>query len=170
MSLVLVRVDQRLLHGQVAVGWVPVLGIDRLWIADDGLAADEFAKEIMVSAAPPGVRVEVFPIAAAASRAGGEIPGRTLLLVRGLPELLRLVETGANIPAANVGGLHWREGARRFLDYIHFTPEDLAALRELDARGVRLTAQDLPGNPVVDLSAALAQGRLELDQLPARRP
>jgi mannose/fructose/N-acetylgalactosamine-specific phosphotransferase system component IIB len=169
VSLVLARVDQRLLHGQVAVGWVPVLDADRIWIADDATASDDFAREVVGSAAPPGATVEVFSIPEAAARLAGAVPGRTLLLVRSPGDLLRLIEAGASIALANVGGLHWREGARRFLDYVYVTPEDLDALRALAARGVRLVARDLPGNPAVDLVAALADGSLEFDHLSSRR-
>jgi mannose/fructose/N-acetylgalactosamine-specific phosphotransferase system component IIB len=112
----------------------------------------------------------VFTLAEAVARLGGEIPGTTLLLVRNPGGLLRLLGLGASFREVNVGGLHWREGARRVLDYVHVTVEDLEALRSLAARGVHLVARDLPGNPAVDLTAALDEGRLEYDHLPARRP
>jgi mannose/fructose/N-acetylgalactosamine-specific phosphotransferase system component IIB len=169
MSVVLVRVDQRLLHGQVAVGWAPSLDADHVLIADDVLAADAFGREVMTSAAPPELKVDVVTLREAAQRFG-ELPGRTMLLVRHPAALLELVRQGAAVQEANVGGLHWKEGTRRFLDYLYVTPEDVTALSELARLGVRLTARDLPGNPKVDLVAALADGRLVFDHLPARHP
>jgi mannose/fructose/N-acetylgalactosamine-specific phosphotransferase system component IIB len=169
VSVVLVRVDQRLFHGQVAVGWVPGLDADHVLIGDDALAADAFGCEVMTSAAPPELTVEVVTIAEAARRFGA-LEGRTILVVRNPAALLELVRVGAKVQDANVGGLHWKEGARRFLDYLFVTPGDIAALAEVAALGVRLTAQDLPGNPKVDLNAALADGRLAFNHLSTRHP
>jgi len=84
--------------------------------------------------------------------------------------LLELVRLGARVQEANIGGLHWKEGTRRFLDYMYVTPEDVTALSELARSGVQLTALDLPGNPKVDLVAALADGRLAFDNLSPRHP
>ena len=169
MSVVLVRVDQRLLHGQVAVGWAPELDADHVLIADDALAADAFGREVMTSAAPPELEVDVASLEEAARRFS-ELKGRTILLVRNPAALLALVRLGALVREVNVGGLHWKEGARRFLDYLYVTPEDVSALAGVAALGVRLTACDLPGNTKVDLNAALADGRLAFDHLSARHP
>ena len=169
MSVVLVRIDQRLLHGQVAVGWAPSLDADRVLIADDALAGDDFAREVMASAAPPELTVDVATLTEAKNRFEA-LPGRTILLVRTPGALLDLLRQGTPIREVNVGGLHWKEGARRFLDYVFVTPEDVRALRDIAALGVQLYARDLPGNPKVDLVAALADGRLEFDHLPARHP
>ena len=169
MSVVLVRVDQRLLHGQVAVGWVPSLDADRVVIADEALAADAFGREVMTSAAPPELTVDVFTLPEAAERFA-DLSGRTILLVRNPAALLELVRLGARVQEANIGGLHWKEGTRRFLDYMYVTPEDVTALSELARSGVQLTALDLPGNPKVDLVAALADGRLAFDNLSPRHP
>jgi mannose PTS system EIIAB component len=169
VSVVLVRVDQRLLHGQVAVGWAPSLDADHVLIADDVMAADAFGREVMISAAPPELQLEVASLEEAARRFP-ELGGRTILLLRNPVALLRFLHLGARVKEANLGGLHWREGARRFLDYLFVTPEDVAALEQIAALGVRLIACDLPGNPKVDLNAALADGRLAFDHLPARHP
>jgi mannose/fructose/N-acetylgalactosamine-specific phosphotransferase system component IIB len=169
VSVVLVRVDQRLLHGQVAVGWAPSLDADHVMIADNALAHDAFGSEVMTSAAPPELEVEVATLLEAARRFA-DLEGRTILLVRNPAALLELVRLGAHVRDANIGGLHWKEGARRFLDYLFVTPEDIGALTELAKLGVRLTACDVPGNPKTDLVAALADGRLAFDHLPARHP
>ena len=169
MSVVLVRVDQRLLHGQVAVGWAPRLDANHVLIADDALAADDFGREVVTSAAPPELQVEVTTIESAAERFP-RLTGRTILLLRNPAALLSFVLLGAVPSEVNVGGLHWKEGARRFLDYLFVTPEDVSALKQVAGRGVRLVARDLPGNPSVDLNAALADGRLAFDHLPARHP
>jgi mannose/fructose/N-acetylgalactosamine-specific phosphotransferase system component IIB len=168
VSLVLARIDERLIHGQVSVGWAAALNPDRILVADDQVASDDWERDVQLSAAPPGLPTEVLGIAEGARRIREGLPGRAFLLVRSPVLMLALHHAGAPLDEVNVGGLHYREGARRFTDYLYFTPGDLAALRELAVAGVRLVAQDLPGNPPIELNSALAEGRLEYDQLPAR--
>lgn len=167
MTLVLARIDQRLIHGQVVMSWLPALAIDRIVVADDEIAADAWEREMVASAAPPDVEVEILGLADAAQYLSRGVPGTALLLVRSPDALLALVRAGAPVEEANVGGLHYREGSRRYLDYLYFTPEDIDALRTLSSLGLRLTARDLPGNPAVDLNLRLAPGQLDFDQLPA---
>ncbi len=166
MSVVLARIDERLVHGQITVGWMEALGYDRILVADDDLATDDWERGMVESAAPPGVAVEVLPVAAAARRLQEGVSGRALVLVRSPVFMLALSRAGAPLAEVNVGGLHYREGSRRYLDYLYVTPRDIAALRALAGRGIRLVARDLPGHPGVELNAPLAEGRLEFDQLP----
>lgn len=166
MTLVLARVDQRLVHGQVVVGWVPTLGIDRILVVDDEIAGDDWERDMIASAAPPGVEVEIAGLIEAPGKLGKD-SGRTLLLARSLETMLALVREGCLREEINIGGLHARPGARRFLDYVYLTEEDLALLKELEKTGVRIRACDVPGNPTVDLNTKLKDGQLDYHRLPA---
>lgn len=168
MSLVLARIDQRLIHGQVALGWMATLDFDHILVGDDELAADDWEREMLASAAPAGVETEVLSEAAAARRIAEGLPGRTILLVRSPAAMLALVRAGAPLPEVNVGGLYYREKSRRFLDYLYLTREDVEALETLAALEIRLEARDLPGNPAVDLNQAISEGRLAYDRLHSR--
>jgi mannose/fructose/N-acetylgalactosamine-specific phosphotransferase system component IIB len=169
VTLALARVDERLVHGQVVVGWIPVLGADRILIADDALVADAWERDLVVSAAPAGVEVEVLSLDAAAARLASTIPETAILLVRSIGALAGLVRRGVLLPGVNLGGLHFREGARRYLDYLYLTPGDIEALKELAGRGITLTARELPGSPGVELNPLLEEGRLDYDHLPVGR-
>ncbi len=168
MSLVLARIDERLIHGQVSVGWKAALDFDRILVADDELAADDWEREMLASAAPPGVETEVMTESAAAARLAEGVPGRTILLVRSPAAVLAMTRAGAPLPEVNAGGLYYREGSRRFLDYLYLTRGDVEALEALAELGVRLEARDLPGNPAVDLNQAISEGRLAYDRLHPR--
>jgi mannose/fructose/N-acetylgalactosamine-specific phosphotransferase system component IIB len=170
VSLVLARIDERLIHGQVVLGWIPRLDADRILIADDALAADAWERDLVASAAPAGIPVEIDTPAAIATRIAAGVPGKALLLLRSPAALVQLLRQGAFLPEVNVGGLHFREGSRRYLDYLYLTPEDVSALKEAAAAGVRLVARDLPGKPAVELNPPLAEGRLDYDHLPLGRP
>jgi len=168
VKLVLARVDERLLHGQVSAGWVPILGVRRILVADDALAADDWERDLVASAAPPGIEVEIRSLADAVLRLREADEERALLLVRNPRGMLALVQAGAPITAVNLGGLHYHEGARRFLDYVFLTPEDIEALEGLVRNHVHVKAQDLPGHPGIEIDRLLVQGLLAFDRLPAR--
>jgi mannose/fructose/N-acetylgalactosamine-specific phosphotransferase system component IIB len=166
VTVLLARVDERLIHGQVSVGWVPALDVERILVADDAAAADAWERDLLVSSGPPGAGVDVRRIDDAARELAEGVPDRVLLLVRSPALALALLRAGAPLPALNLGGLHYRRGARRLLDYLYLTREDIDALRALAAGGVRLVARDLPGAREVDLGAMVKEGILEYDRLP----
>jgi len=170
VSLVLARIDQRLVHGQVVVGWLPEVSPERVLVVDDDLAADAWEADLVVSSVPPGVEAEVRSTAEGADllREESGRSGRLLLLVRWPRTLLALARAGVPVDEVNLGGLHHREGTRRILEYVHVTEEDLAALAELARAGVRIVAQDVPASPARDLTAELTEGRLAFDRLPVR--
>ena len=159
MSWALVRLDDRLLHGQVAVGWAGKLHPRRIVVADDRLAASTWEREMVESAAPDGVEVRIVPVDGVAGLPPGDTEDAFLLL-RGPLELARLLRAGARLPEVNVGGLHTAAGKHRVLDYFYADAADAAALREAAATGCRLFAQDVPGNPVEDVLALLGRAGL----------
>lgn len=167
MSLVLARVDQRLIHGQVLVGWVPVVRAEEVVVADDETAADEWAAEMMVDAAEPVIPARVLPVAEAADPSLYRGDRRTVLLTRTLGGMAVLAEGGVPLTEINLGGLHYRQNARRLLDYVYLLPEDVLALKDLAGRGIRLIARDVPSSEAVDVGSLLARGRVEYDALPA---
>jgi mannose/fructose/N-acetylgalactosamine-specific phosphotransferase system component IIB len=153
----LIRIDDRLLHGQVALGWGRALGAEIFWIVDDELAGDAFACRLYEAALPEGSRLAVhsFDSFLEILQSGDDLGG-VLLLLGGLPQLRDLCERGFDPREVNLGGLHHRTGAKRFLDYVYLTPEDRAAARQVQMRGVSLYAQDLPTSPRVPLDELLA--------------
>ena len=111
MSFALHRIDDRLIHGQVLVAWGSRLDPRRMWVVDDGVAANAWEKALFADAAP-GIGVSVLTVeeAAGAHAAEASAPGSTFLLVRDLATARRLHEAGVRVPAWNVGGLHYAPG------------------------------------------------------------
>jgi PTS system mannose-specific IIB component len=159
MAWTLVRLDDRLLHGQVAVGWAGRLKPLRIVVADDVVSASELGRELAESSAPPGVEARVVSLEEAAGLPEACAEGAFLLL-RGPSELLRLVRAGVRLPEVNVGGLHAAPGRKRVLDYLYLDREGAAALREAAAAGCHLVAQDVPGNPGHDVLTLLSKAGL----------
>ena len=147
-AFLLFRVDDRLLHGQVALGWGRPLRARAFLIADDDLARDAQAALLYEAAAPEGAEVRITLVAETdrAIREAQFVRARTILIVRGLAQAAALLRAGLAGPV-NLGGIHLRPGAREFLPYLFLTPEDESLLRDLIDEGHALHAQDLPGNP-----------------------
>jgi mannose/fructose/N-acetylgalactosamine-specific phosphotransferase system component IIB len=148
MSWMIQRVDDRLIHGQVVIAWGERLHPERIVIADDASAANDWERELLASAAP-GIQVSVLNVADAAAAHGAEAqrPGGAFLLMRGLGTALALVERGARIPVLTLGGLHYAAGKDKISDYVYLDEADRRAARALMERGVRLEVQDVPASP-----------------------
>ncbi len=151
----LIRLDDRLLHGQVALGWREALSPRLFWIVDDAVAADPFTAGLYASAAPEGTELRIDSIATfpLPPEPGIDLE-RTVVLVRSFLTLESLLDRNFQPPEVNIGGLHSRSGAKRYLDYLYLTDEDLAVVDRLLASGIALVAQDLPSSPrrlLVDL-------------------
>jgi mannose/fructose/N-acetylgalactosamine-specific phosphotransferase system component IIB len=154
------RVDDRLLHGQVALGWRDALDPKSFLIVDDAVAADSFGRLLFEAALPEGTALFVLDTDSflRMDPPEGCDPTRTILLIRGLTQLRRLCDGGYLPREVNLGGLHHRRGARRYLDYLFMTDDDRAAAESILARGVVLFAQDLPSSSRRELQDLLAHG------------
>jgi len=154
VRIVLVRVDDRLIHGQVVLGWVRMVGATRIVVADDAVAKDEMQKTLMRFAAPPGVETTIIPVdEAGAALAHDGFPGDTvMLLVRGPQELVRLMAAGVPLTEVNVGNVRAAAGRERLTKEVAADRDDLSAWQALDAAGVALEAVWIPGGNVTDFN------------------
>lgn len=155
MTLSLVRVDDRLIHGQVVTIWLRAIGADRIAIVDDETAQDEYLKTVLTLAAPAGVPVEVHTVASGLPRladlsAGAE---RVLVLLRSPIAALRLREAGATFDLLNVGGIGSGPGRRSLHRSISASAEELAAMRRLEELGTRVELRVLADDRPVPLPA-----------------
>jgi mannose/fructose/N-acetylgalactosamine-specific phosphotransferase system component IIB len=156
MPVALVRIDDRLIHGQVVLGWARVLKADRIVVANDRIAANEWERRLYAASVPPPVAVTFAAVGGveSASSEGQSV----ILLFESVPDLCAAVRAGARFDEINVGGLHYREGTSEVLPYVYLSQEDRAALKSLAEQGIRLIARDIPGNPAVDLNPLLVRG------------
>lgn len=159
MPIVLLRVDERLIHGQVVVGWGGPLHADRIVVVDDAIAASPWEQELYCLGVPPEMEAR-FATVDDARRQVPEWRGgspRVIALVRDIPTALRLAEGGVlSGEEVNLGGIHHAAGRRRVLPYLHLDAADLQALRRLAAAGALVTARDLPATRPVPLEELLA--------------
>lgn len=156
--LILYRVDDRLVHGQVVEGWVPHLKADELAVVSDELAADELRQSIMRFATPEDVALKVLT----AEQAAAYLPSaegsatRTLVLLPGLEEALSLVAKGVKIASLNIGGMHYSAGKNLSIGKAIFLSErDCAALKSLASSGIAIEGRGVPSDSPVDLMSSI---------------
>lgn len=161
MSLELYRVDERLLHGQVVVGWGERLDVDYYVVVDAELAASEWEQDLYLSSVPEGVDVLFLGPDAPPEelRDAREREGAGCLLTRGTAAMRRLAERGfLEGETVNVGGLRaGRDRDLRVTDYVHLSEEERADLRAVAARAREVEARDLPDSRSVPLGTRLAE-------------
>jgi mannose/fructose/N-acetylgalactosamine-specific phosphotransferase system component IIB len=156
VSLVLFRIDDRLIHGQVVVGWGQALDLGFIVLVDDVIADSEWERELYRIAVPPGIDVYFHTLAsigAAMSRYRSD--PRPGILLTGTAETMRVLAEGGGIPAVNVGGIHHRPDRTQRLRYVFLSTDEERALRDIAARGIPVSAQDVPSARPVPLDELL---------------
>ena len=157
MGIVLTRLDERLIHGQVVLGWGSQLHPDRYLVVDDDLAASDWEQELYRLGAG-GTEVVFSTVDDARERLADwqTSPLRSVLLIRDVATLGRMAAGGLlRGQGVNLGGLHHGSGRRQALPYLHLSDEHMARLASLEADGVHIWAQDLPDAPKVPLRTLL---------------
>ena len=158
MPIELHRIDDRLIHGQVVVGWGQPLELRFLVLVDDEVAGSEWEQELYRMGVPPEMRVEFVSVAQAiekyASFASDPKPG--MLLTGDINTMARLCSAIPALRRVNLGGVHHRAGRAQKLRYIFLTNAEEAELRAMAAGGVEISAQDVPAARVIPLETVLA--------------
>jgi PTS system mannose-specific IIB component len=144
VAIVLARIDDRLLHGQVVVAWRQVLAFDIVYVIDDGVAGDPYLVDTLRLAAPFDLQVRVLSVAEATAALTDPPPGRAILLFKTPQAALALVEAGVGLSELNVGNLASGMGRKRVQRSIALSVEEAEALDTLSARGVQVTFQQTP--------------------------
>jgi mannose/fructose/N-acetylgalactosamine-specific phosphotransferase system component IIB len=160
-----VRVDDRLLHGQVTVAWRQHLQPDEIWVVDDPVRADPFLSNVLSTAAPADVTVRVYAVSEAISAWAALLspapvaPAHSLgpcarlgllLLVKSPQVALALAEGGLAFPHLNVGNIAPMPGSKRVFRTVSLAPEHVAALDALAQRGVSIAFQLTPDDSRLD--------------------
>lgn len=160
-GLALVRIDNRLVHGQVLEAWLPALDAHGILVADDEAAGNVLTRSAMSLAIPPKVTFEVLPLSAAAEllKPGGKGPRSpsTLLLFREVRDAVSLHEAGVIFPALNLGNVHFATGRRQVAPSVFLDDRELAALEMLALQGTLVELRAVPTEEPISLQTARAR-------------
>ena len=156
MPVLLCRVDDRLIHGQVVLGWGRPLGLERIVLVDDQVAANEWEQQLYRMAVPAGIEVVFATVAAAIAGldAWDAAAPRTAILTGDIDSMAALhAAHPETVHRINLGGLHHQPGRSERLPYLYLTDAELESLRRLAREGARVSAQDVPTAQAVALEA-----------------
>lgn len=156
-NIVNTRIDERLIHGQVAGIWSTSLSTQRIIVANDEAATDQLQKSSLRMAAPSSMRLSVLGVEAAAKniQSGKYGKQRLFLLFKNPKDVLRFIEAQGPIKTVNVGNMSYKEGAREVTKSIQVLPEEEQIFETIASKGVTVTAQLVPNDPVVDFMKKL---------------
>jgi N-acetylgalactosamine PTS system EIIB component len=150
----LVRVDNRLLHGQILEAWVPRLGADQVVVADDAAAASDLAKAAMTLCVPPELPVRILPLEKVDFATLAKPGPKILVLVRDVAGVVRARATGlvpSIAPRVNLGNIHFGPGRRQVTPSVFLTADELGALLDLARAGFAVEARAIPAEPPTGL-------------------
>lgn len=158
MPVVLARVDNRLVHGQVLEAWVPRLGVEAILVVDAELASDAFQRAIIEGLGLGGVGIRLCTPEQAVELLRGSLERRrVLLLFAGVAQALVALRRGVRFELLNLGNVHPREGGKAVTPSVYLTAEDLARLRELHFEGVAVEARAVPSDRTPDVMALVCR-------------
>ena len=142
----LLRIDDRLVHGQVAFTWTPALGVDCLFVANDRVAKDEFLRMTLGLAKPAGAKLLIKSVADAMVYLNDEKnKGQSLLVLVDSVRDAHMLATGVEeIRSINFGGIRAKAGARAVSKAISLTEVDIGLIHELLAKGLELEVRQVP--------------------------
>ena len=152
-NIMLTRIDNRLIHGQVATQWTGVIGANLLLVANDAVANDQFRQGLMNMAAPSYAQTRYFSIEKTCQIISKASPNQKIFIICETPQdVLRLVEGGVPIKKVNIGNMHMAEGKRQVATSVAVDDADVACFKKLQELGVELSIQRVPDSAVEDLN------------------
>lgn len=160
MSIILTRIDNRLIHGQILEAWVPHLRIDCIVVANNEIAAQAMQRTLMAAAVPKSIRVVIASLVEVARLFSGHEfdAARVLLLLANPGDALAAHRGGIPFTELNLGNLHCADGKLRYSCTVALDQKELDYLGQLEAGGVRITARCIPSDPECDWKKLLEGG------------
>lgn len=152
-NLVLTRIDDRLIHGQVMTSWVQFTRANRIVIVDDGVAKDPFIKSVISMSVPSGIKLDVCGIESGAKLLTGEPNGRdrVIVLCKYPSTVYSLLEKGVEIKELNIGGMGANAGRKKLYKNISASPEELETYKKIISRDVKVSIRIIPDDSLVQL-------------------
>ncbi|VDY40661.1 PTS system mannose-specific transporter subunit IIAB [Salmonella enterica subsp. arizonae] len=162
MIIGLARIDDRLIHGQVATRWTKETNVSRIIVVSDEVAADTVRKTLLTQVAPPGVTAHVVDVAKMIRvynnpKYAGE---RVMLLFTNPTDVERIVEGGVKVTSVNIGGMAYRQGKTQVNNAVSVDEKDIEAFKKLNERGIELEVRKVSTDPklkMMDLIAKVAK-------------
>lgn len=160
-NIVLARIDDRLIHGEVITGWIPAYKVNRIYIVDDAVAKDVFAKRVLQATAPKYLHCFVYSVDEAAEKLimQGNPKERLLILVKTPLTFMRLMEKGVSLGEINLGGVGPEDGRQPFFKNVSFSREEVLACDAMMKKGCKVYFQLVPDQRRYEIFDAVKQAK-----------
>jgi PTS system galactosamine-specific IIB component len=147
-NILLTRIDNRLVHGQVGVTWTTSLGANLIVVADDLVAQDKLQQQLMsLTAESSGAGIRFFTLQRTIDIISKAAPSQKIFLVCKTPnEVRKLIEGGVPITEVNVGNMHFTQGKHPLSKKVYVDDKDLEDLKFIKSKGINIYIQDVPGD------------------------
>lgn len=155
----IIRIDDRLIHGQVLVGWCSKFPIKKFIICDDEILNNDWEKNLILSAASSDYNTEILPTRDTCAYIEKNLASSslTMILVDSPMQIEKMNEIGLPIKTINVGGIHYKEGRTQYMRFLFLNREEVEIFRHLMSNGFIFECQDLPTSKKFDLRKILEQ-------------
>ncbi|NHM33649.1 PTS galactosamine transporter subunit IIB [Neobacillus terrae] len=148
-NILLTRIDNRLIHGQVGVSWTTGIGANLLLVVDDLVAQDALQQQLMTAtAASSGAGVRFWTIQKTIDTIHKAAPHQKIFIICRTPETVRkLVDGGVPIKEVNIGNMHFSAGKTAISSKVYVDAKDIEDLKYIASKGIDTYIQDVPGEP-----------------------
>lgn len=156
-EIVLTRIDDRLVHGQVMTSWLNFTSANKIMIVDDGVAKDMFMKNVLATVLPANISLEICSVADASERIkkGFSPKDRVMILVKFPATILKLMENGVTLDKVNVGGMGVSGTRKKFYKNIAISEEEKEIFKKIISTGCMVTIQIIAEDKATDVSKLL---------------
>lgn len=162
MDIRLVRIDDRLIHGQVATVWSKTTGIDRILVVSDVVARDELRKFLLSQAVPPGIKANVITVKKMVEVYHRRLLGgvKVMLLFTNPQDVATIVRQRVKLTSVNIGGMSFVAGKKMLTNFVSIDAQDIETFRYLDSQGIKLEIRKVPADRSLNLIELLEKSKL----------
>ncbi|BAG13918.1 PTS system mannose/fructose/N-acetylgalactosamine-transporter subunit IIB [Candidatus Endomicrobiellum trichonymphae] len=153
MPIVLVRIDDRLVHGQIVQGWLKILDVNIILVVSDIVTLDTMQQMLMTMAVPDNIKLDIKNLKNATNGItnGQYDKERVMILAVSPSDILYMIEAGADFKSVNVGGMHFISGKRQLLRNLCVNDNDVESLHKIHIKSVEIEGRILPEDEKKDI-------------------
>lgn len=152
-----IRIDHRLLHGQVVFSWSKSLQINRILVVNDEAANDEFKKMSLELSKPQGIKLNIFTVKNTLTKISKiEALSENIMMIFGnTKDVRQFCESYSNVKEINYGGIIKKEGSKQFSNAIFLTENEIEDAKVLKSMGIKQFMQQVPTSKKEDLNTMI---------------
>ncbi|GLL51771.1 MAG: PTS sugar transporter subunit IIB [Tetragenococcus koreensis] len=155
MNIAITRIDERLIHGQVAYSWSVEYQVDEIVVVDDEIVHDDMQKMLLEMAVPKGNSLQILSVEQAADYLKGSEHKKVFLVVKTPQIILDLVKKGVHFDSINIGGMYYKEGKEQITKTVYVDNNEKQIFKELASEGILLDVRTAPGDKSIDLTTKI---------------